>query len=135
MKGQVSTELLVIVGFMLFLLIPTIIYTYYKAKEYSYFMELKESDLTAARLAYMINALGSSGDNNALKVEFDLPDSIEYLSFRDYGIGGEVYLKLKNYTISYPTKFGIVANQTYNGGSSYKLEFYSLGNKIYVKYV
>ncbi|VVB98573.1 Uncharacterised protein [uncultured archaeon] len=135
MKGQVSTELLVIVGFVVLLFIPMVLFVYYKTGELNNGIEGMQSKLIASKLGFIANALGSMGDNNALKVEFTLPERVRSLEFRKWtpGEGGEVLITLNDGTqISQVTAFPFESNRTYDSGLSYKLEFLSQGGEILV---
>jgi hypothetical protein len=134
-KGQVSTELLVIVGFVVLLFIPMVLFVYYKTGELNTGIEGMEGRLLASKLAFISNALGSMGDNNALKVEFTLPARVRTLEFRrwDPGLGGEVLITMKDGSqISQVTTFPFESNRTYTSGLAYKLEFLSQGGEILV---
>lgn len=130
-KGQISTELLVIIIFIIMLFIPAIIYVYYKTTELNENVESLKAKLFSSKLAYTANSLGFMGEGNALKVEFTLPPSVRSLEFKDWGQGGEVLITLNDGTqLSQFTKFPLKSSDTYPGGADYKLEFVSENGEI-----
>lgn len=132
-KGQVSVELMVVIGFIIMLFIPLIMLIYYKASELNTDIEGLESRLLVSKLAFISNSLGYMGDVNSLKAEFLLPEKVRSLEFKRLGQGGEVLITLKDGSqISQVTKFPFNSEKKYSGGSNYKLEFYSYGGEIIV---
>ena len=134
-KGQVSTELLVVIGFVVLLFIPLIMLVYYKTSELNRDIDGMQSRLLTSKLAFIANSLGYMGSGNALKSEFTLPDRVRTLEFRPLGAGGgEVLITLSDGSqVSQVTSFPFDSPAKYSGGNSYKLEFFSNGGVIYVK--
>lgn len=133
MKGQVSTELLVVVGFIVLLFIPLVLFAYYKTGELNAGIEAMQSRLLSTKLAFIANALGSLGDDNSLKVELALPERVRSVQFRELGAGGEVLVTMDDGSeISQVTRFPFSSNESYAGGVDYKLEFVSKNRTIFV---
>ncbi len=133
MKGQVSTELLVIIGFVVLLFIPLVLYVYYKTAELNMGIEGMQSRLLSSKLAFISNSLGSMGSGNSLKVEFTLPERVHSLEFKPLGTGGKVLITLQDGSqVSQVTRFPFSSNQTYGGGINYKLELVSDNGTITV---
>ncbi|MDD5337624.1 MAG: hypothetical protein PHS02_04025 [Candidatus ainarchaeum sp.] len=133
MKGQVSTELLVVIGFVVLLFIPLIMVVYYKTNELNRDIGGMQSRLLTSKLAFIANSLGYLGSGNSLKSEFSLPEGVRTLEFNTLGNGGEVRITLADGSqISQVTSLPFDSPGEYAGGGSYKLEFLSKGGKIYV---
>ena len=133
-KGQVSTELMIIIGFIIIIFIPMVVILYYKSAEISLDMDGLQNKLVASKLAYAANSLGYMGPGSALKIEFFLPLSVNTINFRSAGSGGEVTIYRKDGTqISQVTGFQLNATPSnYSGGNNYKLEFYSKNGQIFI---
>ncbi len=132
-KGQVSTELLVIVGFVVLLFIPLVLFVYYKTGELNGGIEGLEGRLLSSKLAFISNSLGSMGDGNYMKVEFSLPERVHTLEFRSVGQGGEVLMTMDDGSqVSQVTRLPFNSTRMYAGGLSYKLEFRSEGGLVQV---
>ncbi len=131
-KGQISIELMTIIAFVVLLFIPLVLFVYYKTSELNAGIEGMESRLISSKLAFMANALGSMGDENALKAEISLPPSVRTLEFKNLTSGGEVLVTLTDGSqISQITIFPFKYSK-YSGGASYKLEFVSQGGAVSV---
>ncbi len=93
-KGQVSTELLVIVGLVLLIFIPLLMLVYFKATEASEQIATYQAELLVFRLAYLSNSVGSLGTDTTVYTDLYIPQNIIYLETATIGNGGEVTLKL-----------------------------------------
>ena len=63
MKGQLSIELIVIIGLVLVIFIPLLVMVYYKSNEANEEIALHQAELSVFRLAYLANSVGSLGTN------------------------------------------------------------------------
>lgn len=125
-RGQVSTELLVIVGFIVLLFIPLMVMIYFKSAQLNSDLGDIQSRLLVSKIAFAANSIGSMGSDNALKLEIYLPNSVKTLEFRSEGSGGEVLINSTDGSqISQVTKFPFNAPQSYPGGVGYKFEMSS----------
>lgn len=132
-KAQVSVELMVIISFVVLLFIPLVLFVYHKTTELSAGIEGMESRLLSSKLAFIANSLGSMGDQNSLKIEVTLPQTVRQLSFSKLGNGGEALITMKDGNqISQITIFPFESNRNYSGGASYKFEFVSQNGTIQV---
>ncbi len=132
-KGQVSIELLAIVGFIMLLFIPLILFMHYKTNEMNVNMASSQSFFISSKLASIANSVGSMGDGSALKVEFILPAQVKTLYFGKLGNGGEVMFVMNDGSqISQITRFPFNSTRNYSGGAGYKLEFLSQNGSILV---
>ncbi|NYZ77410.1 hypothetical protein H0O02_03790 [Candidatus Micrarchaeota archaeon] len=93
-KGQVSTELLVIVGLVLVVFIPLLTLVYFKATEANEQIAAYQAELLVFRLAYLANSVGSLGTNSTIYTDLYIPQDIVYLKSATFGNGGEITLKL-----------------------------------------
>lgn len=92
MKGQVSTELLVIVGLILVVFIPLLVMVYFKSEEANQQIASYEAELAVSRLAYLANAVGSLGTNTSIYMDVYLPDDMASLTTSRVGNGGEIVM-------------------------------------------
>ena len=93
-KGQVSTELLIIVGLVLLVFIPLLVLVYFKATEAGEELAAYQAELLVFRLAYLSNSVGSLGTDTSISTDLYIPRNIVYLKTRKINKGGEVMLKL-----------------------------------------
>jgi len=112
MKGQVSTELLMIVAAILVLFIPLLVITYFKAAEANEQVMQLQAQVVAIRLSELANAIGSASGQSAVKAEVYIPATVTSLSIIKSGGGGELILNSSTQTganavvgiIRYPVK-------------------------------
>lgn len=134
LRGQLSMELMIIIGFIVLIFIPLIVFVYYKSAAINSDVDGLQAHLLSTKLAYAANSLGSMGSGSALKMEFSLPATISTLEFRRVGDGGEVIItKPDGSQISQVSRFPFASMKNYSGGSNYKLELYSDNGTIYVR--
>lgn len=95
MKGQVSTELLVIVALVLLIFIPLLVLVYLKTAEANQQIASYQAELTVTRLASLANSVGSLGTNTSVTTDVFIPANTEYLATNQSGRGGEIMLKIK----------------------------------------
>lgn len=124
MKGQVSTELLVVVALVLLVFIPLLVMVYMKANEANQEIASYQADLAVSRIASLANSVGSLGSNTWVTTDIYLPPNTIDLRANQSGRGGEITLRLKTpqgetepsdvvkYRISNP---GIVADSSAAG--------------------
>ena len=93
-KGQVSTELLVIVGLVLLIFIPLLVLVYFKANEASEQIATYQAELLVFRIAYLANSVGSLGTETTMYTDLYIPQNVIELKTATVGGGGEVSLKI-----------------------------------------
>lgn len=96
MKGQVSTELLVIIGLVLLLFIPLLVLVYFKANESNQQVSAYQAQLATSRLAYLANSVGSLGSNTTVRTEVFIPKDTVSMELKNSGNGAEVILSLED---------------------------------------
>lgn len=94
MKGQVSTELLIIVALVLLIFIPLLVLVYLKTNDANQQIASYQAELTVTRLASLANSVGSLGTNTTVVTDVYIPANTKYLETRQSGRGGEIILKL-----------------------------------------
>ncbi|MCC7552360.1 hypothetical protein KO317_01695 [Candidatus Micrarchaeota archaeon] len=73
-KGQVSVELMVIIGVVLILIIPSILFVFnYIKSDGDEDFGVSQGYLMASRIEHSINMVGSTGTGSALKTEIQMP--------------------------------------------------------------
>lgn len=94
LKGQVSTELLIIIGLVLVIFIPLLAMVYFKANEVNDQMGAYEAEFFVYRLAYLSNSIGSLGTNSTIYTDIYIPKNIIDLKTSSVGNGGEITMKV-----------------------------------------
>lgn len=95
MKGQISTELLVIVALVLLIFIPLLVLVYMKANEANQQIASYQAELAVTRVASLANAVGSLGTNTSVVTDVYLPQNMVSFKTVQSGRGGEVILTLQ----------------------------------------
>jgi hypothetical protein len=94
MKGQVSTELLVVVALVLLIFIPLLVLVYTKANEANQQIASYQAELSVSRIASLANSVGSLGTNTSVTTDIFIPPSTRNLTIDSAGIGAEVTLSM-----------------------------------------
>lgn len=94
MRGQVSTELLVIVALVLLIFIPLLVLVYFKANEASQQIATYQAELAVSRVASLANSVGSLGTNTSVITDVYIPANTVYLRTVQSGRGSEIVLRL-----------------------------------------
>jgi len=94
-KGQISTELLVVVGLVLVIFIPLLVLVYFKAGEAQTEMAAYQAQLVVFRVAYLSNSVGSLGTETTVYTDLYIPRNTLSLQTINTGDGAEVQLKLQ----------------------------------------
>jgi hypothetical protein len=95
MKGQVSTELLVIVALVLLIFIPLLVLVYLKANEANQQIASYQAELAVTRVASLANSVGSLGTNTSVVTDIYIPPNAVSLKTMQSGRGGEIVLTLQ----------------------------------------
>ena len=90
MKGQVSTELLVIVGLILLVFIPLLTLVYFKANESTQQIGSYQTELAVFRIAYLANSVGALGTNTTVYTDVFVPQNVRSFKAKNTGSGGEI---------------------------------------------
>ncbi len=86
MRGQVSTELLVIIGFMLLLLIPLLLYSYGRVNVANEDIAVQKAEFAANRLASLSDSVGYLGGEAAIVEEFEMPPNLKGITVSGHDI-------------------------------------------------
>jgi hypothetical protein len=93
-KGQVSTELLIIIGVVLLIFVPLLVMVYFKANEANTQIGSYQTELAVFRLAYLANSVGSLGTNTSITTDVYIPPGVTNIETRRIANGGEVLFKV-----------------------------------------
>jgi len=123
MKGQVSTELLVIVALVLLIFIPLLVLVYFKANDANQQIASYQAELAVFRLAYLSNSVGSLGTNTTVFTDIYVPKDIETFNVSATGNGGEIQMTVDTpqgpsqivEIVRYPVESSTLADQTMAG--------------------
>jgi hypothetical protein len=80
MKGQVSAELLIIVGFILLMITPLLFIAYTKMGESNEKLALAQAEMYGARLASLVDTVGGVGGNASMITEINVPPYVKNIS-------------------------------------------------------
>ena len=90
-RGQISTEILVLLGLMLALLIPLLIYSYSRAGVAREDLSVQKADFAINRLSALTNSVGYLGGAAAIIEEIEAPQHIKKVYVKSHDIVMEVY--------------------------------------------
>ncbi len=94
-KGQVSTELLVIISAALFIFIPLMVTGYLKANQSNEELFIAQAQLAVSRLSNMVESVGNLGSGASSILEVYVPKGIKSIKFVKQGTGGEVVITVE----------------------------------------
>ncbi len=139
MRGQVSNELLIVVGFILLLLIPLLYMMYFRMDTIKADLSVLQVHFSVARLAFLVNAVGYMGDGSAMITEIYVPENVDSITLD----GNEVVFTLHQGGIANdivnPTAFAmefdpdaepILHEGPGAGGKKYRIEMFNRGGLI-----
>ncbi len=132
-KGQVSNELLIVVGFILLLFIPLMFVMYLKLADANADLSVLQAHFSVARIAYLVNAIGYMGEGSAIITEVYVPNNI-----REVNIGGNEVVFIAGMpsgdsAIVKPTSFRIEGQKRITSPGRYRLEIMNTGEKVSVE--
>ena len=90
-KGQVSTEMLALVGLMLFLLLPLLFYAYSRSNVASEDIAVQKAEFAAQRLASAADSVGYMGGAAAVVEELEIPANVKKVSIEN---GHDIVLEI-----------------------------------------
>ncbi|HLD59610.1 MAG TPA: hypothetical protein VI912_01345 [Candidatus Bilamarchaeaceae archaeon] len=138
-KGQVSTELIVIIAAIMVIFIPLMVTVYLKASGTEETVSTLQAQLAATRIANMINTIGNLGDNSSSTLEIYLPKNTEKIEFNSYGEGSEITITLTTnegpIELSESAKFKILLESSFDQvkGGKIRIELRSSGDQIKIR--
>lgn len=91
-RGQVSTEVLILVGIALFLLIPVILYAYGRVNASGDDLAVQKAEFAAHRLASLADSVGYLGGAAAVVDEIEIPQYVESVEVN----GRDVVIKINS---------------------------------------
>jgi hypothetical protein len=124
MKGQVSTELMVIIALVLLIFIPLLVLVYMKASEANQQIGSYQAELAVSRLASLANSVGSLGTSTSVTTDVYIPPNTVSLETKQAGQGAEIVLKVRTSQgdtevadiVKYPMKsYGTISEATTTG--------------------
>ncbi|MFA6214864.1 MAG: hypothetical protein WC717_06350 [Candidatus Micrarchaeia archaeon] len=85
-RGQVSTEILVLIGVALFLLIPVLLYAYGRANVSGEDLAVQKAEFAAHRLASLADSVGYLGGGAKIIDEIEIPPYVKSVSVNGHDI-------------------------------------------------
>jgi hypothetical protein len=76
-RAQVSTEILILVGIALFLLLPVLLYSYGRASVSGEDLAVQKAEFAASRLASLADSVGYLGGGAAIVDEIEVPPYVK----------------------------------------------------------
>ena len=86
MHGQISTELLIIMGFMLLLLLPLLLYSYGRVSITNEDIAAQKAVAAASRLAHLSDSVGYLGGAAAIVEEVEMPPNLKSVKVSGHDI-------------------------------------------------
>jgi len=133
MRGQVSNELLVVVGFILLLFIPLMFVMYLKLGDVNNDLSLLQMHFSAARIAYLINAIGYMGEGSAIITEIYVPENIKRVSFNPNEVVFTANVRGADNDVVQPTSFRISSSGDITRPGRYRIELVNTGTGVSVE--
>ena len=142
MRGQVSNELLVVVGFILIILIPLLYIMFFEMEALQTELFMLQVHFSVARIAFLINAIGYMGDGSAMITEIYVPPAVDDVSIgrnNDHEVVFTLLFQEEKNEIVQPTIFPIEIGtgtnapsftDTAKGGGRYRVEMKNVGGII-----
>ncbi len=93
-KGQISTELLVIVAFVLLVFVPLLVMVYFKTNDANQQIASYQAELAVSRLASLANSVGSLGTDTSVETDVFIPPNTVWLKTVNSGQGSEMSLEI-----------------------------------------
>lgn len=110
-KGQVSIELLIVVGVILILIIPSIIFVFnFIRNEGDEDFAISQGYLMVSRIEHSINMVGSTGTGSALKTEIQMPYNFKELLIDEDELVLKMYITPGPLDIVRVTDYKLVSN-------------------------
>jgi len=126
MKGQVSTELLLIIGFILVLFIPLLLTAYFKTGEMNDKLTVLQAQVTASRIANLANSVGNMGVGSSIILDIYLPETVSNVEINSVGDGGEVVITVNTQNgdvdVVGVSSFPLVKYFEFGGYGNYRIE-------------
>ena len=133
MRGQVSNELLVVVGFILLLFIPLMFVMYLKLGDVNNDLSLLQMHFSAARIAYLINAIGYMGEGSAIITEIYVPENIKRVGFNPNEVVFTANVRGADNDVVQPTSFRISSSGGIARPGRYRIEIINTGAGVSVE--
>lgn len=139
MKGQVSNELLVVVGFILLILIPLLYIMYFKMDAIKTDLALLQIHFSVARIAFLVNAVGYMGDGSAMITEVYIPDNVQGVAIGGNEIVFTMLSQGDTNEVVQPTAFSVEVDPDAElimqdgddvGSGRYRIEMFNQGGTV-----
>lgn len=88
-RGQVSTEVTIILGVVIVLMLPVLLNVYLQMNDANEKLYLTQANTAATRLAYAIDSVGNLGPNASMIIELKLPAYVTSVSATGSAAGGK----------------------------------------------
>ncbi len=129
-KGQVSTELAVVFGFILIFMLPILFSVYFKISESSQEISISQADFVAGRLARTVNMVGTLGEPSSIVAEVHVRAYVSGIRINSYqnGVGEIVFIMSTSHgdtEIVKKTDFPVTGEgreSEWNSGGTYYME-------------
>ena len=90
-KAQVSIEFAVIIGLVITMLIPALVFVMYSSYENTASYANAQANLVASRIASEVNMVGTSGEGASIYFDVNIPPYVNFLNIT----GREVVIQLE----------------------------------------
>lgn len=135
-KGQVSVELMIVIGFILVFFIPLLMIAYFQMIDLNQDLSEIQANVAVSRLANTINSIGRMGVGSSIILDVYLPPGSE-LELEEYDKGGEIILSLDKLSgpseIVGVTWFKINSLSSLPGGLNYRFNITAQEDMVFVE--
>lgn len=106
-KGQVSTEVLILIGLMLLLLLPLLVYAFNRSGAAKDDLTMQKSEFAAQRLARLSDSVGYLGGAAAIVDEVEIPANVKNITINGRDIIFEIDSPTGRLQIVKSSSFGL----------------------------
>ncbi|MFP3949473.1 MAG: hypothetical protein ACLFUZ_00050 [Candidatus Micrarchaeia archaeon] len=136
MRGQVSNELLVVIGFILLILIPLLYIMLFKMDAIRADLALLQVHFSVARISFLVNAIGHMGDGSAMITEIYIPETVESAQISEHEViftmlsAGEINEVVRTTQFPMEDEEGFLGSEL--GTGKYRVEMFNEGGTVII---
>jgi len=93
-RGQVSTEVLLLIGLMLILMLPLLLYAFNRAGVARDDLGVQKAEFASQRMARLADSVGYLGGAAAIIDEIEVPDNVKSITVNNGGIGTDIIFEV-----------------------------------------
>ncbi|RLG19064.1 hypothetical protein DRN67_03615 [Candidatus Micrarchaeota archaeon] len=94
-RGQISVEVIAIIGFLILFMLPLMYLLLTQAGEFNEEAAVASVSESSVRLATVADQVGRMGPGSKVVVQLDIPEGVESVSASDHSYGGEIVFTMR----------------------------------------